>query len=249
MKEEAKQMIFRVKRYRPERSERQYFQEYKIPYRDDMVVLDGLVYIKESLDGSLTYRWSCRMGVCGSCGATVNGTPRLTCGTLVRELKSSVVTIEPIQNFPIIKDLVVDFDDFMEKLHRVKPWILRQEERPLDQGEYLQKQEEMEAYKQYSMCINCMLCYAACPVYASDRHFIGPAAAALGYRYILDSRDEGRGERMPILFQEGLFDCTFVGECSAVCPKGVDPALALQRLKIEGSIDLLKSLLMPKLKK
>ncbi len=151
-----------------------------------------------------------------------------------------------MENFPVVRDLVVEMTDFMEKLTRIKPWIVRDEERPLSEGEYLQTPDELSEYKQYSMCINCMLCYAACPVYGLDPEFIGPAAIALAQRYNLDSRDEGSDERLDILSQhEGIWGCTFVGECTKVCPKNVDPAGAIQRYKLDAALTSLKDLLMP----
>ena len=223
----------RVTRYRPERGPDPYFDDFEVPYRDDMVVLDALNHIKDDIDGSLTYRWSCRMGVCGSCGMMVNGVPRLTCSTYLREFHPERVVVEPLENFPVIRDLVVDISDFLEKLKEVKPWVIREEEGSVEEGEYLQTPEEVDRYKQFSMCINCMLCYSACPVYAQDPEFLGPAAIALASRYNLDSRDQGRSERDEVLgVDTGIWDCTFVGECTVVCPKDVDPAAAIQRTKV-----------------
>src|SRR3989449_5806087 len=188
-----------------------------------MVVLDALNYVKDHVDGSLAYRWSCRMGVCGSCGMMVNGVPRLTCSTFLREFRSEAIVVEPLRYFPVIRDLVVDMTDFLEKLRMVKPWIIRGEDKPVDEGEYLQTPDEVDRYKQFSMCINCMLCFSACPVYAKDPKFYGPAALALAHRYNLDSRDQGRDQRLDTVRVDwGVWDCTFVGECSGVCPKDVD---------------------------
>jgi fumarate reductase iron-sulfur subunit len=226
-------MTLRVTRYRPESGPDSYFDDFDVPYREDMVVLDALNHIKDEIDGSLTYRWSCRMGVCGSCGMMVNGVPRLTCSTYLREFHPDRVVVEPLENFPVIRDLVVDISDFLEKLKEVKPWVIREEEGLVEEGEYLQTPEEVDRYKQFSMCINCMLCYSACPVYAQDPEFLGPAAIALAGRYNLDSRDQGRSERDQVLgVDTGIWDCTFVGECSVVCPKHVDPAAAIQRTKV-----------------
>jgi len=237
----------RVTRYRPEKDSKPYFQEYKVPYRPDMVVLDALNYIKAEMDGSLTYRWSCRMGVCGSCGANIDGEPKLTCASFLHDFKGRTITVEPMSNFPVIKDLVVDMEDFMEKLVKIKPWIIREEETPPEQGEYKQSAQELERYSQFSSCINCMLCYAACPIYGLNEKFLGPAATALAYRYIEDSRDQGKDVRFPIVHEmEGVWECTLVGECSVVCPKGVDPMLAIQKTKILGATNALKSLLMPR---
>jgi fumarate reductase iron-sulfur subunit len=211
------------------------------------VVLDGLNYVKDQLDGTLSYRWSCRMGICGSCGMTVNGEPKLTCATFLTDYAPGPVRVEPLTNFPIVRDLVVEMGDFMRKLTAVKPWLIRKQEKPLSEGEHRQTPEQMEEYKQYSMCINCTLCYAACPVYGLDPHFLGPAALALAQRYNLDSRDEGAQERLDLLSQEeGIWGCTFVGECTKACPKDVDPAGAIQRYKLKATMEWLKSFFMPR---
>ena len=116
----------------------------------------------------------------------------------------------------------------------------------VDDGEYLQTPEELDAYKQFSMCINCMLCYAACPVYGLDPDFVGPAAIALAERYDLDSRDQGARERLDVLIEhEGVCGCTFVGECTRVCPKHVDPAGAIQRYKLKAAQESVKAFLLP----
>jgi len=228
-------MTLKVARYRPEHQAEPYYDEYEIPYREDMVVLDALNHIKDEIDGSVAYRWSCRMGVCGSCGMMVNYRPRLTCSTFLREFYPKPIVVEPLENFPVIRDLVVDITDFLEKLTEVKPFIVGAD-RPLDQGEFLQTPDEVDRYKQFSMCINCMICYSACPVYAKDPEFMGPAVLALAHRYNLDSRDQGLAERMDIIGVEtGIWDCTFVGECSVVCPKDVDPAAAIQRTKVAAT--------------
>jgi fumarate reductase iron-sulfur subunit len=199
------------------------------------------------MDGTLAYRWSCRMGICGSCGMMVNGEPKLTCATFLSEYAPGPIRVEPLRNFPVIRDLIVDIGDFMRKLVTVKPWIVRDEERPLSAGEYRQTPQEMDEYKQYSMCINCMLCYSACPIYGLDPKFLGPAAIALAQRYNLDNRDQGSGERMEVLSEhEGIWGCTFVGECTKVCPKHVDPAGSIQRYKLTAALESMKSFFVPR---
>lgn len=242
----ADRIIVQVARYRPEEESETRFQEYEVPCHKEWVVLDALNYIKDHVDGTLSYRWSCRMGVCGSCGMTVNGTPKLTCAAMLADYGQGPIRVEPLQNFPVIRDLVIDLSDFLQKLTSIKPWIIRNQEKPLSEGEYLQTPQELEDYKQYTMCINCMLCYAACPVYGLDSEFIGPAAIALAQRYNLDQRDQGSAERLQILSQhEGIWGCTFVGECTQVCPKHVDPASAIQRYKLTAALESLKSFLLP----
>jgi fumarate reductase iron-sulfur subunit len=246
----AKTIIMEVARYRPEQETEPTFESYEVPFNKDWVVLDALNYIKDNLDGSLSYRWSCRMGVCGSCGMMVNGEPKLTCATFLSHYGSGKIKVEPLQYFPVVRDLTIEMTDFMNKLQAVKPWIVREVEKPLSEGEYLQTPAQLDSYKQFSMCINCMLCYAACPVYGLDQHFIGPAAIALAQRYNKDSRDQGTEERMDILSQhEGIWGCTFVGECSKACPKNVDPAGAIQQYKLKAVTEWYKSFLMPWSKK
>jgi len=235
-----------VARYQPETDAEPVFQSYQTPFRKDWVVLDALNYIKDKLDGSLSFRWSCRMGICGSCGMMVNGEPKLTCAVFLSDYAPGPVRVEPLRYFPVIRDLVIEWTDFLEKLKSVNPWIVRDQEKPLSEGEHLQTPAQLDAYKQFSMCINCMLCYAACPVYGLDSLFTGPAAIALAQRYNLDSRDQGAAQRMDVLSQhEGIWGCTFVGECTKVCPKHVDPAGAIQQYKMAAAIDRFQSLLMP----
>ena len=236
-----------VARYDPERHTEPTFDKYEVPFRKDWVILDALNHIKDRLDGSLSYRWSCRMGICGSCGMMVDGEPKLTCATFLSSYAPGPVRVEPLRNFPIIRDLVIEMTDFMVKLRKVKPWIVRKDEKPISQGEYLQTPEQLENYKQFSMCINCLLCYSACPVYGLDKLFTGPAAIALAQRYNMDSRDEGARERREILSDhEGIWGCTFVGECTEVCPKHVDPAGAIQQYKVDAAIEWFKSFVLPR---
>jgi len=243
----ADKITLEVARYDPQRHTEPPFEKYEVPFLQDWVILDALNYIKDRLDGSLSYRWSCRMGICGSCGMMVDGEPKLTCATFLSSYAPGPVRVEALRNFPIVRDLVIEMTDFMVKLKKVKPWIVRENEKPISQGEYLQTPEQLENYKQFSMCINCLLCYAACPVYGLDNLFTGPAVIALAQRYNLDSRDVGARERREILSDhEGIWGCTFVGECTEVCPKHVDPAGAIQQYKVDAAIDWFKSFLLPR---
>src|SRR5213594_1484005 len=244
----AETISLEVLRYSPERDAEPSFQRYDVPVHKDWVVLDALNYIKDKVDGSLTFRWSCRMGICGSCGMMVNGEPKLTCATFLSSYarEKRPVRVQPLRYFPVIRDLVVEITDFMNKLQTVKPWLIRDQEKSLSEGEYVQTPEQLDRYKQFSMCINCMLCYAACPVYGLDPLFIGPAAIALAQRYNQDSRDQGAKERLEICSEhDGIWQCTFVGECSKACPKGVDPAGAIQQYKLVGAMAWFKSWLLP----
>ncbi len=236
-----------VFRYHPETDAAPRFQTYQVPFRQDWVVLDALNHIKDQVDGTLTFRWSCRMGVCGSCGMMVNGTPKLTCAAFLRDYYPRTIRVEPLANFPVIRDLVINFEDFLHKLGEVKAWLIPQQEKPVEQGEYLQTPEQLARYKQFSMCINCMLCYAACPVYGLQPKFLGPAAIALAQRYNLDSRDAAKDQRAEVVASsEGIWECTLVGECTTVCPKHVDPAGAIQMAKVQNTKEWWLSWLMPR---
>jgi len=244
----AETIQLEIFRYRPEKESEPTFQTYKVPFREDWVVLDAINHIKDKIDGTLSYRWSCQMGVCGSCGIMINNVPKLSCAAFLKDYYPDKIRIEPLTGFPVERDLIFEMDDFMTKLTEIQPYIIRKEgeEKPLEEGEHLQSPAELAHYKQYSMCINCMLCYAACPVYALDSTFIGPAAIALGQRYNMDSRDQGRDSRQELIAShEGIWECTFVGECSAVCPKDVDPAAAIQRAKVSSTVDWFKDVLIP----
>ena len=245
MKVMQDKIAIEVFRFFPEMDQEPFFQHYEVPLRKDWVILDALNFIKDNIDGTLSFRWSCRMGICGSCGMKVNGKPLLTCATFLEKLNPGTIRVEPLDHFPVIRDMVIDMNDFMGKLTKVKPWLIREEEGPVE-AEYLQTPEQLTDFKQYSMCINCMLCYSACPVYGLDTEFVGPAAIALAQRYNLDSRDQGRTERREVLAVDwGIWDCTFVGECTVVCPKDVDPSAAIQREKVATTTDTMLSVLLP----
>lgn len=227
-----------VKRYRPTDAE-PFYQTYEMRFHEELTVLDALNWIKDHEDGSLAFRWSCRMGICGSCSAMVNGKPVLMCQTYIKDI-AWPVRVEPLKNFPVIKDLVSDIDDAFEKMGSVNPWITQAKNKAFESGEYMQTPKERRKLEQTSQCIKCMLCYSACPVYGLDKKFIGPAASALAYRYIADNRNEQKNKQLDAATEKkGVWQCSFVGECSVVCPKRVDPALALQRLKLMGALRLL----------
>jgi fumarate reductase iron-sulfur subunit len=234
---ELRKRTFVVTRFDPDRDQVPKTQSYEVTCRPDWKVLDALNHIKDEIDPTLSHRWSCRMAVCGSCGMNVDGEPKLTCKTALSEY-GDVVEVAPLANFPIVRDLVIEMDGFMEKFQAVKPWVIVAKERAAEQGTYSQTPEELSAYKQFSMCINCMLCYSACPVVAKEPHFLGPAAIALGHRYNMDSRDEGQAERNEVFRGEGsVFHCSYANECSEVCPKNVDPAAAINQAKLLAVVD------------
>ena len=248
MSETQKIIEIEVLRYNPESDDEPHLQVFKVPFTDDMSVLQGAQYIKDYLDGSLTFRWSCRMAICGSCGMMIDGIPKLSCETFLRDYYPNRIRIEAMAHFPVEKDLVVDLSGFIAKLESIDPYIVPKEPRTLEQGEYLQSPEEFNRYIQWTSCINCALCYAACPQFGLNHKFIGPGMMALVQRYNLDSRDSGSAKRMELVSseEEGVYICSAVGYCSEVCPKHVDPGNAVNVNKANAAKDYFLRFMSPK---
>jgi succinate dehydrogenase / fumarate reductase iron-sulfur subunit len=239
----VREINFHITRYNPERDRSLHVRIYKVPVREGMTVLDGLHYIKENLDPSLAWRYSCRMGVCGSCGMLLNGQPTLACNTQILHIASKDLTVSPLPNFKIIRDLVPDLMPMLEKHQSIRPYIVRQDEGEINdpEGEYCQSPEELEAYLQFTYCIKCGCCMAGCPTLATDAEYLGPMPLTAAQRYNVDTRDDGRQKRnRETGSAHGAFRCHYAGECSRVCPKGVDPAKALQHLKRRLVLDYLR---------
>jgi fumarate reductase iron-sulfur subunit len=230
---------FKIIRYNPQK-ENFTEEEYYLPAQKDLTLLEALHLINRKHHISLSYRFSCEMGICGSCGAMVNGKPVLMCSIFCHELKQPI-EIRPLKNFPIIKDLVVNIDSAMNKLKSAMPYTKLAARKTGSIN--IQLKKDREKFEQASQCIKCMLCYATCPVYGFNNKFIGPAAAATAYRYNKDSKDNLKNKRMnSVTDKNGVWNCTHVGECSAVCPKNVDPNTTIQKLKIMGVIHSAKSI-------
>jgi fumarate reductase iron-sulfur subunit len=177
----------------------------------------------------------------------INGIPKLSCETFLRDYYPNRIRIEALAHFPIEKDLVVDLSGFIEKLEAIQPYIIPKTPKTLAEGEYLQTPEQFNAYIQFTSCINCTLCYAACPQFGLNPDFIGPGAMALLHRYNMDSRDGASASRMELVAsEEGVYVCSAVGYCSEVCPKHVDPASAVNINKANAAKDYFLRFLSPK---
>jgi len=199
-----------------------------------MTILDALLQVKENEDASLAIRYSCRMALCGSCGIKINGIPRLACYTQVSELGVDTISLEPLSGLPVIRDLVVDNEMFFTHHQSVLPNLRRKDgaEQEAPTSQYLQHDWERAKYIQFAGCIKCGLCYSACPTASTDKLFLGPQALSQAYRYSADSRDEEDEKRLSLSDEShGVWRCHFAGSCSSVCPKGVDPALAIQLIR------------------
>ena len=239
------EITFRIRRFDPAVDAAPQWADFGLPYSVGMTVLDGLKLIKESHSASLAWRSSCRMGVCGSCGMFINGQPRLACNTQIAELGTPLVTVAPLPNFHIIRDLVPDLSPMFDAHVAMMPYIIRDDvdETREPSGEFGQSIEELEQYLQFSYCIKCGCCMAACPTYATDPTYSGPMPLTQAHRYNTDSRDGGFQARKKLLGTEsGPWKCHYAGECSRACPKGVDPAKAIQLMKRELVLDYLRLL-------
>jgi len=226
-------ITLKIAKYNPEHDEEAKFAEFKVPYERWTTVLDAILDVKKHLDHSVAVRYSCRQASCGSCGMMINGRPRLACFTKISEIKSDVITVEPMKNYPIVRDLVVDLSTLISKHRKVVPYMVRDDsEITSPTKEFSQTPEQLEEYIQFANCIKCGLCNSACPTMATDSSFLGPQALAQAYRYVADSRDKGKDKRLKVIDEShGIWRCHFAGSCSQVCPKGVDPAMGIQLLR------------------
>ena len=212
-----------------------HFDEFNVPVKRWTTVLDALLHAKSYQDSSIGIRYSCRMASCGSCGMKINGMPRLACYTKITDLNTNTITCEPLPNFPYIRDLVTDFSKFFEHHKSIMPFIQNKKadiENFNENSEFVQTPEDIDKFLQFSYCIRCGLCYSACPTVATDLKFPGPQALSQAYRYLADSRDTDKSNRLKVIdTRHGIWRCHFAGSCSNVCPKGVDPALGIQLLR------------------
>ena len=236
------EVSYRIRRFDPERDSAPHWEEYRVPYAAGMTVLEGLWKVKELHSPTLAWRSSCRMGVCGSCGMLINGKPRLACNTQIAVLESDTVVVAPLPNFDIVRDLVPELAPMFATHQALMPYVVREdvEEREHPTNEFFQSAHELEEYLQFTYCIKCGCCMAACPTFATDALYSGPMPLGQAHRYNSDSRDGGFAARKDVLAGEaGPWRCHYAGECSRVCPKGVDPAKAIQLMKRELVFDYL----------
>jgi succinate dehydrogenase / fumarate reductase iron-sulfur subunit len=223
---------FRIYRFNPDSGENPRIDVFMLDAGSlGPMVLDALIQIKSALDATLTFRRSCREGICGSCAMNINGVNRLACTTSMQDL-SAEVRIYPLPHMSVVKDLVPDLTNFYAQYAAVKPWLQARTPAPPDR-ERLQSKEDQEKIDRPAACILCACCSTACPSYwwNSDR-FLGPAALLAAYRWIIDSRDEASGERLDELEDPfRLYRCHTIMNCTDVCPKDLNPARAIAEIK------------------
>jgi succinate dehydrogenase / fumarate reductase iron-sulfur subunit len=225
-------MRFSISRYDPDRDDGPWLQHYDIDLQDsDRMLLDVLLRIKEQ-DPTLSMRKSCREGVCGSDAMNINGRNGLACITRVRDLKEPVV-LRPLPGFPIVRDLIVDMTQFFKQYHSIRPYLINDE--PPPERERLQSPAEREKLNGAYECILCACCSSQCPSFWwNPDKFVGPAGLIQAYRFIFDSRDQATEERLDDLNDAyRLFRCRTIMNCSEVCPKGLEPSHAIERVRLK----------------
>lgn len=218
------EQTLRVKRYDPENPGAAGYQDYTVEVTDTTTILDALLTVREDIDGTLSMRCSCRASICGSCAMRVNGQAKLVCKTRVNSVSpdGETITIDPAGNLPVIKDLVVEFKPFWDKMKAIKPYLLP--EGVVPKAEYLASDEDMVHLVGVVNCIQCGACVSDCSVLEVDNSFLGPAALAKAYRFVKDPRDGHQKDRLGALNESsGVWDCTRCMQCVEVCPKDVDP--------------------------
>jgi len=233
----------KIRRYDPESGKAAYWSEYDVEVESERSVLKGILTARDDQDGSIGIRCSCQAAICGSCAVRINGKTALACNTAIGEAQAKAgpgnpIVVEPMNNMPVIKDLIVDMDAVhWKKVQRVVPWLLPEGAPP--EREYIVPAESMIDITQSMACIQCGACVGACLALEADPEFVGPAALAKAYRFVGDPRDGQEKERLTDLAEDphGMYDCTHCFACVEVCPKDVAPMNQIMRLRRRATND------------
>ncbi len=223
---------FIVYRYDPDNEDNPRLDTYEVDMDScGPMVLDALIKIKDETDPALSFRRSCREGICGSCAMNIDGTNDLACMRAINDVKGDI-KVYPLPHLPVIKDLIPDLSNFYAQYASIKPWLQSQTPPPPDR-ERLQSKEDQEKIDEPSACILCACCSTGCPSYWwNDERFLGPATLLQAYRWLVDSRDEAAGERLDQLEDPfRLYRCHTIMNCTNTCPKGLNPARAIAEIK------------------
>ena len=226
--EGKKDVTFRVFRFNPQVDSKPYFDDYTIPVEKGITVLRSLNYIKEHIDGSVSFRAFCQAGICGSCGMRVNGLSQLACTTqvwdvLAKSREPGVIKVEPLRNLPLIKDLIVDMDPLVDKMKRYSNWVdSTMPEAEMGKKEFLISEEEFLRYDKATDCILCASCVSECSILRANKEYVSPAVLLKSYRMSVDSRDSLHEQRLAELVKDhGVWDCTHCYRCQESCVKSI----------------------------
>ncbi len=232
-KRRPEKVTLKVYRFDPETDKRGRIDAFEVPWVDGMTVLDSLFYVLEKVDGSLAFRFSCREGICGACAMFINSSYRLACETQVARLLdegAAEVHVMPLPHLPVIKDLVVDMTRFWENYEAIAPWIVRRSTGP--EKELPQSPADRKKIDEYVGCILCGSCFSSCPSVWTGQEYLGPNAMMKTWRWVADTRDEAKDERLGLVGHEkGAWRCHTIFNCVEACPKKINPTSAIQGLK------------------
>ena len=224
------QVKLKVFRYNPEQDKKPSYQTYELEAQPTDRVLDLLEYVKNYIDGTLSFRRSCAHGVCGSDAVRINGVNKLACKVLVQDLRTSKIRVEPILGLPVIKDLIVDMEPFMAHYKSVMPYFVNDEAPPAKERH--QTQEERARFDDTTKCILCACCTTSCPSYWANEQYVGPAAIVNAHRFIFDSRDRAAADRLGILNDQfGVYPCHTIFNCTIACPREIEVTRAIGEVK------------------
>lgn len=222
-------VTLKIRRFNPEKDKEPWWGEYTVEAEPTDRLLDALNHVKWHIDGTLTYRRSCAHGVCGSDAMQINGANSLACKVLLKNLGNNI-RVEPLRGYQVIKDLLVDLDAFFAKYRQAKPYLITHSETP--EKERVQTPEDRERFDDTTKCILCGACTSSCPSYWGNSDYLGPAAIVNAHRFVFDSRDEGREERLEILnAAEGVWRCRTIFNCVEACPRGINVTRAIGEVK------------------
>ncbi len=230
---------FRIFRFDPLQDEHPYFKDFLYETTEKKSLLEALMEIRNNQDCTLSFRYSCREAICGSCGMVVNGNFDLACRRDLGSLQSSLIVVEPLPNLEIQKDLVVDMQPFWDALYKIEPYLFPPEK--IEAEGFRIEEKEMEKIFQFVNCILCGCCYSACPVVSRDERYLGPASLAKLYRFVKDPRDKRPYKRWSRVDTEGgAWGCDTVFKCNEVCPKNVRPADGVEGLRRKLVVERIK---------
>jgi succinate dehydrogenase / fumarate reductase iron-sulfur subunit len=220
---------FTVFRFDPQRDPKPRYVTYEVPVREGTTLLEALLWIVDSTDGSLSFRYACREAICGACAMFVNGRYRLACKTQVKDLRTNEVVVHPLPHLPVTKDLVVDMTGFWEKYRAVQPYLIAT---GLDGQPFTQSHRDRQSLEEMLNCILCACCYSSCPSVWTNPRYLGPAALLKAYRFCADSRDTGGAERLRLVAgEDGVWRCHTIFNCAEACPKSINVTWSIQALK------------------
>ncbi|TCK06703.1 succinate dehydrogenase/fumarate reductase iron-sulfur subunit [Phorcysia thermohydrogeniphila] len=234
---EKRKVTFRIRRFNPKKDSQPYYQEYEVEVVKGMTILEALQFIKDNIDPTLSFRAFCRSAICGSCSVKINGYPKLACKTQVfgelEVYKTDILTIEPIDNMEVIRDLIVNWDSAIEKMEKMRPYLIPDPEvvpKTLDE-ECKVYPNELKKFDRFTDCILCTTCYSVCGIVKVDSNYGGPFPLARVYRFAVDPRDALKKERAKIGYTFDMWNCVRCEKCADVCPKHVAPVNGIMKLR------------------